>query len=227
MDAIEDEYLAVMNFWPALTDFGDSALMVPAILAIALWLLTIRAWWMSLCWLGFVGIAIGLVALTKIAFIGWGLGIQSLNFTGISGHATLAMSVLPLAGWLLSSPRSRMVRIALTLACILGALLIGVSRIGLGYHSMAEVVTGIVLGGLVSGGLIMMARRSQPHALRHRWIPGLLILVLLISGHGHRAPSEHLLTAVALFVSGHTTPYQRWRPLPPPAAQSDEVIGIR
>jgi len=216
-----------MNFWPALTDLGDSALMLPAILAVALWLLTMRAWWMSLCWLGLVCLAIGLVALTKIAFIGWGLGIRSLNFTGISGHATLAMSVLPLVGWLLGSRRSRLARMVLTLAFVLVALLIGVSRIGLGYHSTAEVVTGIALGGLVAGGFFLLNRQSQPHQLRYRWIPALLILALLISGRGDRAPSEHLLTAIALFASGHTEPYHRWVPLQPPPPRSGEVIGIR
>ncbi len=201
--------------------------MLPAILAVALWLLTVRAWWLSACWLGLVGVAIGLVALTKIAFIGWDLGIKSLNFTGISGHATLAMSVLPLVGWLLGGRRSSAARIALTLVFVLVALLIGVSRVGLGYHSPAEVASGILLGGLVSGGFFMMNRHTGSHELRHRWIPGLLILVLLISGHGEKAPSEHLLTTIALLVSGHTKPYQRWAPMELPNGSSDQVIGIR
>lgn len=216
-----------VNFWPALTDLGDSALLLPAILVVALWLLINRAWWMSLCWLGLVGVAIGLVALTKIAFIGWDVGIESLDFTGISGHATLAMSVLPLVGWLLGGRQSRLARSGLTLVFVLVAMLIGVSRVSLGYHSPSEVVAGIVTGGLVSGGFFVITRRSRRSEPGYRWVPALLILVLLISGHGDRAPSEHLLTAIALSVSGHSQPYQRWQPINLPRAASDQVVGIR
>ena len=33
---------------------------------------------------------------SKVAFIGWGLGLSALDFTGISGHAMIASAVYPL-----------------------------------------------------------------------------------------------------------------------------------
>ena len=98
------------------------------------------------------------VALSKIAFFGWGLGIPRLDFTGFSGHSMLVGSVLPILGWLLASrarPSLRLTAAAIGAAC---ALLIAVSRVVLGYHSISEVVTGLPIGYAASGGLRWLAR---------------------------------------------------------------------
>ncbi|MGL6071912.1 hypothetical protein, partial [Craterilacuibacter sp.] len=87
--------------WQTLTNFGDSAVMIPAALAIGLWQLQRRAWPQLLGWCLLLGAGGLLVLSSKLAFIGWGIGIPVLRFTGFSGHAFLSAAILPVLGWLL------------------------------------------------------------------------------------------------------------------------------
>ena len=72
-----------MLSWVGLTDFGDSAAMLPAAALIALWLAAGRAWRrMVLGCCGFAVLSL-LVALSKLAFLGWGIGqSEAIDFTG-------------------------------------------------------------------------------------------------------------------------------------------------
>src|SRR5271170_6468337 len=93
--------------WNAIYDLGDAAVMAPAGLLIAIWLAISRAWSVAILWLSLFCAAALLVISTKIAFGIWGLGRDSLNFTGISGHAISATSVFAATGSLLGSGFSR------------------------------------------------------------------------------------------------------------------------
>src|SRR5690606_16724813 len=84
-----------------ITFMGDSIVTLPIAAAIAIWLLAAGAWRAALAWCVMFGTSLTLVAATKIAFIGWGIGIPGLDFTGISGHAMRACAVLPVAAFLL------------------------------------------------------------------------------------------------------------------------------
>ncbi|MFC6518687.1 hypothetical protein ACFQAT_01865 [Undibacterium arcticum] len=78
-----------------ITSVGGITVMAPAAIAITVWLVVERSWRVALWWCLLFAAGMGLVVATKIAFIGWGIGIRSLDFTGFSGHSMRATAVIP------------------------------------------------------------------------------------------------------------------------------------
>jgi len=135
--------------WHLLGALGDSKLLLPTALvtfacaehharpAVRRWLLAVAC-------------AAGLVVLTKLAFMGWGLGSPALNFTGISGHAMLSAAIYPLLGYGLGMGHSPRLARYFLLAGFALALLIAQSRVMTVAHSISESVVGFALGSLVA-----------------------------------------------------------------------------
>lgn len=200
----------MMFSWTKITHLGDTSLMAPAALLIGLWLLLTRrprelGWWCLL-----LALAMVLVSVTKIAFIGWGIGIPALNFTGISGHTTFAMAVLPVMAYLLLPHRPMPVRQAGVAVGLLCGLLVGISRLVLGFHSTSEVVSGALLGTAVSLGFVRMAGSLRAHSLKPVLV-ACSFVVLAAASTLQAAPTQHLFVRVALYISGHERPYVRSR----------------
>jgi hypothetical protein len=91
--------------WNRFTNLGDLAVMLPLAATIAIWLAAQKQFASSLRWLLAFGSAGLLVAISKIAFIGWGIGSRDFDFTGISGHTMLATATLPVLLFLPAKPR--------------------------------------------------------------------------------------------------------------------------
>jgi len=197
-----------MHPWHVITDFGDSAVMLPAALTLALWLAAGGAWRSTLAWLGVFGLGALLVVATKIAFLGWGLGIAELNFTGISGHTMLATSVTLTAIHLLSRGLPRLLRLAMLAAGQTAALSVGLSRLALDAHSPSEVAAGLAIGGLVAGGFVLLTRRlPEPRLAPGVMVAALAAICLLM--HGHQAGAQGMIEHLSLYLSGHGVPYTR------------------
>ncbi len=138
------------DFFSTLTDFGDSALLMPVAALFTLWMVFERAWRSLAWWLVLFGGGASLVGLTKVAFLGWGVGIEALDFTGLSGHTMFSSTIYPaLLVWMTQRRGVRMQALAWT-AGVLFALAIGVSRVVLHLHSQSEVIGGFMLGTSVS-----------------------------------------------------------------------------
>ena len=82
-----------LHLWYSITRLGGAGLTLPLALTIGLWLALGYTWRLALAWLGLLAGAVGIVALTKIAFLGWGVGVRAWDFTGVSGHAMLSTAV--------------------------------------------------------------------------------------------------------------------------------------
>jgi hypothetical protein len=76
--------------WHLTTILGGVGLTAPLAVAILLWLAAAHCRRLALLWSALLGAVIMLVMASKLAFLGWGLGIQALDFTGFSGHAARA-----------------------------------------------------------------------------------------------------------------------------------------
>ena len=198
--------------WVMITNLGDSGLMLPAVAIIFVWLLDARAAARGLVWLVLCGVAIALVAITKIAFLGWGIGIAALDFTGISGHSTLSMMVLTAAALLISTGWRRTPRAIAILGGVSLALAIAWSRVHLGFHSWSEAVAGVLLGSVVAACFALTLRAGPKLRPRHRALLVLALMLPFLVLYGRRAPGEALLTTIALKLSGHPCPYSRLSP---------------
>ncbi|MHB0992551.1 MAG: phosphatase PAP2 family protein [Burkholderiales bacterium] len=176
-------------------------------MAITAWLALNRAWRLVMWWiLLFIG-GMGVVVATKIAFVGWGLGIRSLNFTGFSGHAMRATAVAPVFFYMLLEKSPRIYKIAGVIAGLAFGILISYSRLVVHAHSVSEAVTGFLLGGAVA--LVFIGIIDRYRLELNSWIIVLSVAVLLASPAIPPAPTQRWITKTALYLSGHSSPYTR------------------
>jgi membrane-associated phospholipid phosphatase len=194
----------------AVTSLGGSGLMLPAAAIVALRLVAASAWRAAYGWMLCFSAAVGLVLATKIAFLGWGLGIRSLDFTGISGHTMLATAVLPVFAYLLLPQSQRGLSVLAIVCGLVLALAVGVSRCVLGVHSPAEVVAGFGLGALVAAASIRLTGRVEQPALQAWAMAALLILVTSFHyGYGNQTNAHDWVVKIALATSGRDHPFSR------------------
>lgn len=194
--------------WHKITFVGDSVVLLPAGLVIFIWLLAGRAWRMAFWWAFLYGAGLTLVVATKIAFIGWGMGIASLDFTGLSGHAMRASAVFPVLGWLFlqrSTPARR--RLGMLAATGIGVL-IAVSRVVVHAHSISEAVLGWATGSAVEAIFIALSSHL-PAPTINRWLIAFALMGLLPTSYAEPAPTNQWMNSVALYLSGHDRPYVR------------------
>lgn len=196
-------------FWHLLTRMGEMQIVLPAALlaCLPLWREVthrslVRRWSLTLL------LSITLTTVTKLAFIGWGVGIGVLNFTGISGHAMFATAVYPVLAVLMTSHGPHGAQRLAALAGIVLAWGVGLSRIVVGAHSVSEVIAGLVVGGAVSW--VVLRHRPWPRIARGPWMPLLVLVWLVVTPlespqlHTHSA-----VTRLSLLLAGHDTPYTR------------------
>jgi len=195
--------------WSLIGRLGEAQLLLPAALVLAWWLArrsegrALVQWWLPL--LALAGAA---TTVTKVAFIGWGVGNADLDFTGVSGHAMFAAAVYPLLGAASAASRAPRWRRAALLGGYAFALLIGVSRVVDGAHSVSEVVAGLALGGAASALALRFAH--APPTRMPLLLPAALALWLAVTpATAPASPTHSLVTRLALGLSGHTRPYTR------------------
>ena len=213
----------LQSFWYLLTRLGEAQILLPAAL-LAMLVLAQRADTRPLAttWLGLLCLTALLTTASKIAFIGWGIGSATLDFTGISGHTMFAAAVYPL---LLGTLTSRLPpwgqKVAVTAGFAL-ALLVGMSRMEVGAHSISEVAAGLLLGGAASA--FAMASAGLPRSRIGTSLTLLVALWVLITPvHVPPLPTHSMVTRLALSLSGSPVPHTRsamhltaepWRPRP-------------
>jgi membrane-associated phospholipid phosphatase len=196
--------------WHMVTRFGEAGILIPCALLLAAWLaLATRDWRPVLGWLLPLAVAVALTTASKIAFLGFGLGIASLDFTGFSGHSMFAAAVYPMLAYAASARLGTAWRIP-AVACAYGfALLVAISRYWLDAHSVSEIVLGFSLGAAASAAA-MLALRGTGHLA----LPRVLALVLAFwlawtPREPVLLPSHQIVTRVSLKLSGRSAPFTR------------------
>jgi membrane-associated phospholipid phosphatase len=199
-----------IHLWYSITNFGGAGLTVPLAIAISLWLALGYSWRMAAGWLVLLGAAIAVVTLTKMAFLGWGVGVRELDFTGVSGHAVLATAVYPVALFLMLLPSRPPVRLAGVLAGLAAGVAISFSRIVLAAHSPSEAITGCVVGAVTGLMFVRWSWNAEPGRLSATpVVVSLIVLTYML--HDVHLPTQRWVTHLALKVSGHERPFIRAR----------------
>lgn len=199
--------------------------MLPIAVALACWLWFAFPWQVPALWLTLTGAACVLVACTKVAFLGWGMGILEIDFTGISGHTMLSTAVIPVMFYVALMPAPGTVRALGLLAGLALGALVGLSRLALQAHSVSEVITGCLLGAAVSLTFVHAIREREPQRYAPFLAP-LSLLLLTASLHGVRVPTQHWVTQLALTLSGHERPFIRARWKSSPLRDKAELTGL-
>lgn len=197
-----------MISWSTVTAIGDAKVMLPAASFILAWLVSAGARKAGLWWCLLFGSAFLAVVATKLAFIGWGIGISALDFTGISGHSMRATAILPVLVFLIFQQSALRVQKLAVAAGFLAGLLIAMSRVMLDAHSVSEAVAGAVLGTAVSAAFLRLAVPMQALVIKRK----LLVSSLMVLGAltlAKPAPTKLWLKETGMYLSGKTRPFSR------------------
>ncbi|MGB4812515.1 MAG: phosphatase PAP2 family protein [Methylophilaceae bacterium] len=197
-----------MKYWQLITHLGSISLLLPTLIIALITLWQSKQKSTAFTWLTALSVVIALTVLSKILFMGWGVGIASLNFTGISGHTLLATSILPILFYsVIGKPKTKSKNIGLWIGLLL-SILVGVSRFVLGMHSMSEVVAGWALGLLVCS-IVLTTIHYHHQGYAYLQLTFLICLLGLGTATPNFIPSHSMETKLALYLSGHDKPYTR------------------
>jgi membrane-associated phospholipid phosphatase len=186
----------VRAFLVALTDFGDLAVLLPLTAATLVWLLvySTRA---APRWVVALGSCVGLTALLKIAFYVCPPASDTHNPSGHTSLSTLVYGAITLVTAIAWPGVRRVLVIGGGTGLILA---IGVSRVLLDAHSVAEVSLGFVIG------VVTLAAFSH----KYLQIPNMKVWPLLFAAavlatllHGHELHAEQFLHRITGYVPIH------------------------
>lgn len=197
-----------MFSWSVLTRLGDMNATMPVFLASLGWLFSLKAWrlgwWWAFLFLG----GLFLVAATKIAFAGWGIGIREIDFAGFSGHAMRVAALAPVLLYLVVRNAAPAVQAVAASVGIMFACLIGVSRIVVHAHSPSEAISGFLLGTLVAIAFVWLAKKYRLPRL-NIWLMLAIVAFISASPAAQPAPTETWVQKVAVYLSGREKPFTR------------------
>lgn len=196
--------------WKAVTNLGNAGIMFPAAALIAWRLIATGQRRGAILWSLIMTTVASVVFVSKIAFLGWGIGIRSFDFTGISGHTALATAVFPVIAFLLVPNTRKQQRLLIIGLSVALGIAVGVSRGVLGVHSPSEIVSGILLGTLAAATFILSADQRESSTFQ----PWLIVLLVVVAtglhlGHAKLPSAEDVVVRIALYASGRNAPVTR------------------
>ncbi|TCW17801.1 PAP2 superfamily protein [Raoultella sp. BIGb0138] len=199
--------------WQLVSFFGDSTVLLPSAAALFI-VLCLRTPSRQLAWQWglLFGITGAIVCASKLAFMGWGLGIRELDFTGFSGHSALSSAFWPIFLWLLCARGTPSLRRASVVAGYSLAGLVGYSRLVIHAHSTSEVIAGLLLGACCSALFLLLQTRASRVADGQLSWGGLLSLILIpvvLLNTGTKAPTQSLLGEIAVKIGPLEKPFTR------------------
>ncbi|OON39688.1 hypothetical protein BTJ39_11655 [Izhakiella australiensis] len=198
-------------YWKTLTYFGDSMLLIPTAIILTLVIpfksSDKRTLWYWIMTFGLAGL---IVSLSKIAFLGFGIGSARFNFTGFSGHSAMSATLWPVMLWLLSGRlgTSRWRYAAIAVGYFI-PLMVGASRLALHYHSTSEVIAGLILGYTLSSAFLMAQRSTAVRGFSLLQLAAALAIPLMLMGHGRIATTQQFLAHLSVKIAGIEHPWTR------------------
>jgi membrane-associated phospholipid phosphatase len=183
----------MLDAMAAITDFGDSALLLPgsALVFLALWLFRARR--RALAWAIAIGFCCGAMVVLKVGLQPCGRSLLGHDLANPSGHAAFAAAFYgSLALLALDHLEGAPARVAVLLLAALWVGAIAVSRVMVGAHTPPEVAVGLVVG-LLSIGLFAAGRGRVPAPRLAMPLIALLLFCSALALHGNEARSEDLI----------------------------------
>lgn len=194
--------------------YAGVSVMIPVALVVTWWILiSVTRPWKALFWWGVtLFVSYTSVIVTKLLFKGWGVGLESLNITVISGHAMNASLMITVTLSLLSRQIDCRLRWPATMVGLLIAWWFSLNCVVPTYHPVSEAVAGALLGSL---GAILYLLFLETVDLNN--IPvkalvfGMILIAVSTSMTGFSA--EKLLNRAAIMFSGHEKAHKHpyWR----------------
>lgn len=217
-----------MSTWKQITVLGGLPFTMMVFIAIAIALLTAPTplWRVLVFWCTLFSAALVVAGCSQIAFLGWGIGAETISFAGFSGHATRAAAVMPAASFIMFLPGGRWPKNLSILVGFIAAALVAISRVIIGAHSSSEAAAGFLLGVMVALAFIREIWTWRGSVLTFPLLALFLAAPIFTVQPPlvHESMTHQWLIGVALNLSGHDRPYSRtdWKlastPYVPPCA---------
>ncbi|WP_428491193.1 phosphatase PAP2 family protein [Rhodopila sp.] len=179
-----------------LTDFADQAVIIPLVIAIAIGL-AFQGWRRGAsAWLLVVAATFSVMLALKLMFLSCTPVFGPFDVRSPSGHVAAATMVAGGLAAILSGRRDIILPVAL-----LAAVVVGISRLVLGAHSLPEVVLGAAVG--LTGAIALLRFSGAPPRLNIAPLVAVMVAVAVLF-HGLHLPAEaairHTAYAVAKYV---------------------------
>jgi membrane-associated phospholipid phosphatase len=199
-----------LHYWYVTSSLGGASVTLPLTLAIALWLAVGYSSRLALGWVALIASAASVVIVTKLAFLGWGIGVRDWDFTGLSGHGMMSTAIYPVAFFLILLPTQPAARIAGIAVGFGVGMVISFSRVVVEAHSPSEAIAGCLMGAVTAILFIRMAWHTAQSRSGLSMLPVMMSLVVLVAAfHNVHFPTHRWVEHIALKVSGHTRPFVR------------------
>jgi membrane-associated phospholipid phosphatase len=190
-----------------LTDFADQAVILPLVLATAV-ALAIQGWRRgAVVWLLVVAVTFVAMVVFKVMFLACSPLFGPIDVHSPSGHVAAATVV---TGGLAAMLTRR--RASILPAALLAAIVIGLSRLLLGMHSVPEVILGALVG--LAGAAALLRFAGPPPRLKIAPLVAVIVAVAALF-HGLHLPAEaairHTAFRASQFISAcrGTADYER------------------
>jgi membrane-associated phospholipid phosphatase len=170
-----------------LTDFGDSAVLLPLSLVVLVWLLATRSIAAAIWWVGVLAVFGAVIGGLKMLFFACP---PAVDVRSPSGHTGFSMLVYGgIAAIIAIQRRSAWSRTAIMLAALALVIGIAISRVALHMHSRPETLIGFLIGAVAVAVFIFGYQRTTHN---RRLMTPLLFAVVLTATifHGARLNAE-------------------------------------
>lgn len=191
----------------ALTQLGDTAVTLPVMTAVLLWLLWKRAWRPAAYWLAAASFG---AVLTSILKMGFGLPRPVAMYAGASafgfpsGHAAMSVVIFGFLAVLVARELSLRGQLAVFTVMALLAGLIAFSRIYLGAHWLSDVLGGFSFGVAWVALLGLSYLRRPVPSVSARGLLGVAAGALVV-GAGVHAVNQHAADTTRYAIHHETT----------------------
>lgn len=183
----------------AITDLGDSALMLPLAVTLAVVLWSQQSASAALAWIGALLPGLAAITVLKLAGHACEAAIATPTLISPSGHAAFATMVYGAAAVVVSHRTTGAARWLAGLAAAGLVAAVSASRLLLVTHSGLEVAVGLAVGGATVALFALLYRRVPPTTVRSRGVAvaaGLAVL-LVVALHGERLHAEDFIRTIA------------------------------
>lgn len=174
-----------------ITDFGDSSLTMPLAAGLALLLWRAESARAALAVLRALAVCLVLTVTLKLMFMSCG-GVWQAGMRSPSGHAGVSLTVYGTLGIVAGIRAPDAWR--RPLVAVLGSLVLGIAltRLVIGAHNLAEVLTGLLIGKLALLNFLLCYRPLPQWKVSRRTLigSGITALLCLALLHGQHWPGE-------------------------------------
>jgi len=180
----------------SLTDLGDSAVISGLVLVCGLYLFFSHSRKAALALVFSFVCASVLISLFKFIFLGCSHWLNTPNLHSPSGHTALSLSVIMTFAMLIAYQLKGWQRTLTYLIAISISAMIAITRVLLHYHTLLEVIAGLVVGLITLYAVHLFLKTGE----RVKCNPATLLLIILVTTgilHGYRLPSEDIIQMIA------------------------------